>query len=149
MAFEFPIRVYWEDTDAGGIVFYANYLKYFERARTEWLRALGIGQWALREQAGGMFVVADATLKYLRPARLDDELVVTASLQTSGRTALVVAQQAWLKPLGAPLAQAASAAPDQTPSTLLCEGTVRIGWVDSQSMKPARIPNALLEKLNS
>jgi len=149
MAFEFPIRVYWEDTDAGGIVFYANYLKYFERARTEWLRALGIGQWALREQAGGMFVVADATLKYLRPARLDDELIVTASLQTSGRTALVVAQQAWLKPLGAPLAQAASAAPDQTPSTLLCEGTVRIGWVDSQSMKPARIPNALLEKLNS
>ena len=149
MAFEFPIRVYWEDTDAGGIVFYANYLKYFERARTEWLRALGIGQWALREQTGGMFVVADATLKYLRPARLDDELIVTASLQTSGRTALVVAQQAWLKPLGAPLAQAASAAPDQTPSTLLCEGTVRIGWVDSQSMKPARIPNALLEKLNS
>ena len=149
MAFEFPIRVYWEDTDAGGIVFYANYLKYFERARTEWLRALGIGHWALREQAGGMFVVADATLKYLRPARLDDELIVTASLQTSGRTALVVAQQAWLKPLGAPLAQAASAAPDQTPSTLLCEGTVRIGWVDSQSMKPARIPNALLEKLNS
>ena len=149
MAFEFPIRVYWEDTDAGGIVFYANYLKYFERARTEWLRALGIGQWALREQAGGMFVVADATLKYLRPARLDDELIVTASLQTSGRTALVVAHQAWLKPLGAPLAQAASAAPDQTPSTLLCEGTVRIGWVDSQSMKPARIPNALLEKLNS
>jgi len=149
MAFEFPIRVYWEDTDAGGIVFYANYLKYFERARTEWLRALGIGQWALREQAGGMFVVADATLKYLRPARLDDELIVTASLQTSGRTALVVAQQAWLKPLGAPLAQAASAAPDQTPSTLLCEGTVRIGWMDSQSMKPARIPNALLEKLNS
>ena len=149
MAFEFPIRVYWEDTDAGGIVFYANYLKYFERARTEWLRALGIGQWALREQAGGMFVVADATLKYLRAARLDDELIVTASLQTSGRTALVVAQQAWLKPLGTPLAQAAPAAPDQTPSTLLCEGTVRIGWVDSQSMKPARIPNALLEKLNS
>ena len=149
MAFAFPIRVYLEDTDAGGIVFYANYLKYFERARTEWLRSLGIGHWALREQAGGMFVVADATLKYLRPARLDDELIVTASLQTSGRTALVVAQQAWLKPLGAPLAQAASAAPDQTPSTLLCEGTVRIGWVDSQSMKPARIPNALLEKLNS
>ena len=148
MAFEFPIRVYWEDTDAGGIVFYANYLKYFERARTEWLRALGIGQWALREQAGGMFVVADATLKYLRPARLDDELIVTASLQTSGRTALVVAQQAWLKPLGSPLAQTVPAAPDQTPSTLLCEGTVRIGWVDSASMRPARIPNSIVEKLS-
>ena len=149
LAFELPIRIYWEDTDAGGIVFYANYLKFFERARTEWLRALGIGQQALREQSGGMFVVVNANLTYHRSARLDDELIVTASLQTSGRTALVVAQQAWLKPLGAPLAQAASAAPDQTPSTLLCEGTVRIGWVDSQSMKPARIPNALLEKLNS
>ncbi len=73
-AFGWPVRVYWEDTDAGGIVFYANYLKFFERARTEWLRSLGIGQQALREATGGMFVVTDATLKYHRPARLDDEL---------------------------------------------------------------------------
>ena len=155
MAFEFPIRVYWEDTDAGGIVFYANYLKYFERARTEWLRALGIGQWALREQAGGMFVVADAALKYHRPARLDDELLVTASLQTSGRTALVVAQQARLK---VSVAADSSAYPSQAhgaepvcahPGTLLCEGSIRIGWVEADSMKPARIPSAILEKLNS
>eukprot|EP01038_Epipyxis_sp_PR26KG_P000739 gene739-1044_t len=75
MAFEFPIRIYWEDTDAGGIVFYANYLKFFERARTEWLRSLGIGQQALREQTGGMFVVSETALKYHRPARLDDELI--------------------------------------------------------------------------
>jgi acyl-CoA thioester hydrolase len=145
MAFEFPIRVYWEDTDAGGIVFYANYLKYFERARTEWLRALGIGQWALREQAGGMFVVADAALKYLRPARLDDELMVTAQLQTSGRTALVVSQQAWLK---TPATQPGSGAPVSGHGTLLCEGTIRIGWVEADSMKPARIPSYILEKLN-
>ena len=59
MSFQFPIRVYWEDTDAGGIVFYANYLKYFERARTEWLRSLGIGQRALRESSGGIFVVGE------------------------------------------------------------------------------------------
>ncbi len=144
MAFEFPIRVYWEDTDAGGIVFYANYLKYFERARTEWLRALGIGQWHLREQAGGMFVVADAALKYMRPARLDDELLVTAQLQTSGRTALVVSQQAWLK---AHSPNPATTAANQ--GTLLCEGTIRIGWVEADSMKPARIPSAILEKLNS
>ena len=143
MAFEWPIRVYWEDTDAGGIVFYANYLKYFERARTEWLRALGIGQWALREQAGGMFVVADATLKYLRPARLDDELLVTAQLQTSGRTALVVQQQAWLKP------SAAVEGMDPPQGTLLCEGSIRIGWVEAGSMKPARIPSAILEKLKT
>jgi acyl-CoA thioester hydrolase len=63
------VRVYWEDTDAGGIVFYANYLKFFERARTEWLRTLGIGQQALREQTGGMFVVSETNVRYLQPVR--------------------------------------------------------------------------------
>ena len=136
-AFEFPIRIYWEDTDAGGIVFYANYLKFFERARTEWLRSLGLGQQALRERTGGMFVVADASLKYLRPARLDDELVVSARLQEAGRAGLVIDQQAWLtNPSGA--------AP-----TLLCSGTLRIGWVDAGSLRPARIPALILEKLKS
>ena len=70
-AFRVPIRVYWEDTDAAGIVFYANYLKYFERARTEWLRGLGFGQEALRRD-GVAFVVSETSLRYLRPARLDD-----------------------------------------------------------------------------
>ena len=127
--FEHPIRVYWEDTDAGGIVFYANYLKFFERARTEWLRALGIGQHALREETGGMFVVSETTVKYHRPAKLDDQLRVTATLAEGGRASLVIAQQAWLG------------------DTLLCEGTIRIGWVDATSMKPARIPSSVLERL--
>ena len=135
-AFEFPIRIYWEDTDAGGIVFYANYLKFFERARTEWLRALGIHQRTLREQSGGMFVVADAALKYLRPARLDDELVVTAQLQEAGRAGMVLAQQAFL------------IEPGTAVRTLLCEGTIRAGWVDAQTMKPARIPSDILQKLH-
>ena len=81
--FHWPLRIYWEDTDAGGIVFYANYLKFFERARTEWLRSRGVGQQQLRELTGGMFVVSDAQLRYHRPARLDDELIVTAQLQES------------------------------------------------------------------
>ena len=76
--FTWPVRVYWEDTDAGGIVFYANYLKFFERARTEWLRSLGIEQQRLREATGGLFVVTDAQLRYHRSARLDDLLLVTA-----------------------------------------------------------------------
>jgi acyl-CoA thioester hydrolase len=88
MAFALPIRIYWEDTDAGGIVFYANYLKFFERARTEWLRSLGIGQQALREATGGIFVVSETTVKYHRPARLDDELIVTARLQEAGRASM-------------------------------------------------------------
>ena len=79
MAFEFPIRVYWEDTDAGGIVFYANYLKFFERARTEWLRSLGVGQQKLRDETGGMFVVSETQLKFLAPARLDDDCLLYTS----------------------------------------------------------------------
>ena len=92
MAFSLPIRVYWEDTDAGGIVFYANYLNFFERARTEWLRSLGIGQRNLREEIGGMFVVSETAVRYLRPARLDDELRVTARLQEAGRASLAIHQ---------------------------------------------------------
>ena len=138
MAFAFPIRIYWEDTDAGGIVFYANYLKFFERARTEWLRSLGIGQQALRETTGGMFVVTDARLRYLRPARLDDELLVTAELEQAGRASFSIAQQAFIKPTHA----------SEPLSTLLCEGSIRIGWVNADSMTPTRIPRSLLEKLS-
>ena len=138
MPFEFPVRIYWEDTDAGGIVFYANYLKFFERARTEWLRSLGIGQQQLREQTGGIFVVTDARLRYLRPARLDDELIVTAQLQETGRASLTIVQQALLNNEQAP----------NQPRVLLSEGTIRIGWVDAASLRPARIPAALLETIS-
>jgi acyl-CoA thioester hydrolase len=131
MSFSFPVRVYWEDTDAGGIVFYANYLKFFERARTEWLRALGISQSSLRESTGGIFVVGETAVKYHAPSRLDDELIVTARLQEAGRASLIIAQQALHKGSG----------------KLLCEGTIRIGWVDAQSMRPARIPPIILEAL--
>ena len=138
MAFHWPVRIYWEDTDAGGIVFYANYLKFFERARTEWLRSLGLGQQRLREQTGGMFVVTDARLRYLRPARLDDQLLVTAKLEEKGRASLTIVQQALLNQehmnLGDPV--------------LLSEGTIRIGWVDSATMRPARIPAHILEQLS-
>ena len=137
MAFEFPIRIYWEDTDAGGIVFYANYLKFMERGRTEWLRSLGLEQQRLREQVGGMFVVSEATIKYLQPARLDDELVVTAQLQSAGRASMAILQQVLLKPKQ----------PTDTP-VLLCEGTIRIGWVDAASMRPARIPPTLIQILS-
>ncbi len=137
MAFELPVRVYWEDTDAGGIVFYANYLKFFERARTEWLRSLGVGQRELKEQTGGMFVVTGARLAYHRPARLDDELIVTASLQDAGRASLTITQQALLKPEHG----------CQAPAALLAEGSIRISWVDAASMRPARIPRSLADLL--
>ena len=134
MSYAFDIRVYWEDTDAGGIVFYANYLKFFERARTEWLRSLGFGQHALREQTGGMFVVSETSLKYHRPAVLDDRLLVTAGLLEAGRASLLIGQSAWREEPG--------------PRTLLCEGSIRIGWVDAATLKPARIPASILERLS-
>ncbi|WP_021027306.1 tol-pal system-associated acyl-CoA thioesterase [Comamonas sp. B-9] len=137
MAFEFPIRIYWEDTDAGGIVFYANYLKFMERGRTEWLRSLGLEQQRLREQVGGMFVVSEAHIKYLQPARLDDELIVTAALQEAGRASMQIAQRVLLK----------QKQPTDTPQ-LLCEGTIRIGWVDALSMRPARIPQSLIQTIS-
>jgi acyl-CoA thioester hydrolase len=136
--FEWPLRVYWEDTDAGGIVFYANYLKYFERARTEWLRSLGMGQQKLRMDTGGMFVVSETQLRYLQPARLDNELVVTAQLTHMGRAGLSLSQQAFLKPEDAA----------QSPQ-LLCEASIRIAWVNASSLKPARIPSDLLDRLES
>ncbi|AVS88927.1 tol-pal system-associated acyl-CoA thioesterase [Paracidovorax avenae] len=139
MSFEWPVRIYWEDTDAGGIVFYANYLRFFERARTEWLRSLGVQQQRLRELAGGMFVVTDARVRYVRPARLDDELIVTAALEESGRASLTIRQRALLK---------SEHVTESEPSPL-CEGTVRIGWVDAATLRPARIPGHLLEQLSS
>ena len=132
MAFQFPVRIYWEDTDAGGIVFYANYLKFFERARTEWLRSLGLGQQQLRDTLGGMFVVAETSMRYLRPARLDDELLVSAQVHAMGRSHMTLQQQAVLLLPNAPPAP-------------VCEGTVRIVWVDAASFRPARIPDSIFD----
>ncbi len=123
------VRVYWEDTDAGGVVFYANYLKFFERARTEWLRALGLGQQALREATGAIFIVSDTALHYRAPARLDDLLDITVAPTDVGRASMLLAQQAWRG------------------DTLLCEGSIRIGCVDAQSFRPRRFPTQITERL--
>jgi len=134
MSFSLPVRVYWEDTDAGGIVFYANYLKFMERARTEWLRSLGIAQRQLLEETGGLFVVSETQLKYHRPARLDDELLVTAEVRQIGSASLIIAQRVLMKTEHVP------SHGDAPNSGLLCEGTIRIGWVDAATLRPARIP---------
>ena len=127
--FHHSVRVYWEDTDAGGIVFYANYLKFFERARTEWLRALGHSQQEMVDTTGCMFVVQDTHVRYLRPARLDDMLVVTVHVTERGKASLRIAQQAWCG------------------ERLLAEGEIRIGCVERATMKPTRIPGPILEAI--
>jgi acyl-CoA thioester hydrolase len=109
-------------------------LKYFERARTEWLRALGIGQQQLRDDTGAIFIVTDTALRYRAPARLDDLLQVTVSPTQTGRATMTLQQQAW-RHNG-----------DQS-STLLCEGTIRIGCVDAASFRPCRFPTQITRTL--
>ena len=125
-----PVRVYWEDTDAGGVVFYANHLKFFERARTEWLRSLGIEQQRLREDTGTIFVVSDTRVRYHRPARLDDLLQVSAELRELRQASMTIVQQA------------------RRGDMLLAEGEIRIGCVDAASFRPQRIPKPILEALD-
>ena len=131
--FRHTLRVYWEDTDAGAVVFYANYLKFFERARTEWLRGLGFGQERLRTDTGAIFVVADTSVRYLSPARLDDLIEVTVLPVDLGRVSMTLQQQAWRH--------------GSAPAQLLAEGSIRIGCVDAGTFTPRRIPNGILEKL--
>ncbi|GAA6140714.1 tol-pal system-associated acyl-CoA thioesterase [Hydrogenophaga sp. 5NK40-0174] len=138
-AFTWKVRVYWEDTDAGGIVFYANYLKFFERARTEWLRHLGIGQQQLRDDVGGMFIVSATQVNYHRPARLDDLLLVTARVREAGRASLTIEQSAWKLP---------AEGEEPGAAVCLCEGSIRIGWVQADSMRPGRIPAQILSALS-
>jgi acyl-CoA thioester hydrolase len=151
--FIWPVRVYWEDTDAGGIVFYANYLKFMERVRTEWLRSLGISQSQLREQTGGMFVVSDTQLHYKQPARLDDQLLVTAQVTRGSRITLTITQEIRLLPQG--LAPSSLSYQERIALTeaelkalpMVCHGEIRIAWVDAANIQPARIPSDLLKVL--
>jgi acyl-CoA thioester hydrolase len=92
-AFALPVRVYYEDTDAGGVVYYAGYLRFLERARTEWLRRLGVDQSRLIDESGLAFAVRSLAVDYLKPARLDDMLDVVAELESLGRAQVVFAQR--------------------------------------------------------
>jgi acyl-CoA thioester hydrolase len=130
-SFSHPVRIYWEDTDAGGLVYYANYLKFFDRARTEWLRELGFGQQRLRDEQGLMWVVADANVRYLQPARLDDELDVTVALSAAARATLTLTQSALRGP------------------TILADGRITLACVAAGSFRPRRIPQAILDALAS
>lgn len=129
MAFVWPVRVYWEDTDAGGVVYYANYLKFLERARSEWLRAHGFEQDVLREQAGIVFVVRRVEIDYLAPARFNDALEATVGLARAGRASLVVAQSI------------------ERGATRLVSARVTLACVDAASFKPVKIPAPILQAL--
>ena len=132
--FEWPLRVYIEDTDAGGIVYYVNYLKFIERARTEYLRSLGFGRQAIFSR-DEMFVVHSLSSDYLKPARLDDQLVATAKVIKAGKAFLQLEQNVFREP---------ERTHEQGERELLCRATVKLAYVSKQSMKPARIPEAMV-----
>jgi len=131
--FSWPARVYWEDTDGGGIVYYANYLRFLERARTEWLRSLGYSQQALARDRGIVFAVVSLGIEYRRPARLDDELIVTCEPQAEGAATIRFAQRICRKS-----AQAAGM------GELLVEADVRVACMDAASLRPRRLPEFLV-----
>lgn len=131
MTYQARFRIYWEDTDAGGIVYYANYLKYFERARSDWLRSLGFEQAALKEQGIGMFVVTQVEINYKSPAQLDDEILVDVKLIQSGAASLVM-QQTVTKTI-------TNSQGDVIISELVT-AQVKAAWVHPTTRKPCKMP---------
>ena len=129
VALHWPVRVYWEDTDAGGVVYYANYLKFMERARSEWLRAFGFEQDVLRDEAGIVFVVRRVEIDYLSPARFNEQLEVSVQLHEMGRASLSVRQELMR-------------GPDR-----LAQAVVTLACVDAVRFKPVKIPEPLLQAL--
>ena len=127
--FEWPVRVYWEDTDAGGVVYHAQYLAFMERARSEWLRALGYGQKLLRETHGLCFVVRAMSIDFRAPAKLDDALSVSVGLAQCRGASLVIAQEV------------------RRDGALLVDAEVRVAAVSADAFRPMPIPRALLERL--
>jgi acyl-CoA thioester hydrolase len=131
-AFEWPIRVYYEDTDAGGVVYHANYLHFMERARTEWLRALGFDQVRLRREAGVLFAVRRMVIDFVRPARFDQALRVRVTVVGSGRASIDFEQQVV----------------DAEHGGVCCSAAVKVACIDAERLRPTRIPGALLDALD-
>lgn len=130
--FLWPVRVYYEDTDSGGVVYYANYLKFMERARTEWLRQLGFEQDELIQKDNVLFAVRSLQVDYLLPARFNDELIVSAELIEQGRASLTIEQKI-------------TCAAD---NSLLCKGSVKIVSLRPDSFKPCAIPEQIKQQIN-
>ncbi len=129
--FEWPVRVYYEDTDAQAVVYYANYFRFMERARTEWLRSLGVDQVAMMQEQRRIFVVTETGAQFLRPARLNDELIVTASLARLSRATFEINQDIYRNSLN---------------GELLVRGNVKAAYLDVDTMKPKRVPSTLFEE---
>jgi len=129
--FAWPVRVYYEDTDAQGRVYFANYFKFMERARTEWLRYLGVEQDALLNKERRFFVVVDTQADFLQPANFNDELLVTVELLRVTRASFSLAQKIYRK---------------NAENELLCQGTTRAAFLNADTGKPVKVPPAIFEE---
>lgn len=132
--FFWPVRVYWEDTDGGGIVYYANYLKFMERARTEWLRSFGLDQSRLAREQGLIFTIVEVQIEYRRPARLDDELRVSCVAEAQGRASFAFLQE---------IVRTARGGEQE----LIASARTRAACLDRESLKPRPLPEELLNGL--
>ncbi len=139
--FSWPVRVYYEDTDNGGVVYYANYLKFMERARTEWLRAHGVEQDVLIEQKGLIFAVRSVQLDYLKPARFNQQLSVGVSVTEVGKASLTFDQTVNLITIEGNDAVKSD--------LLLCQGQIRVACLDANSFKPCAIPAPIRQEILS
>ena len=128
--FQWPVRVYYEDTDAQGVVYYANYFRYMERARTEWLRSLGIDQLQLLNEDRRMFVVTETSAQFVAPAKFNDEVVVTANLSGLARATFDIEQNIYLNGLQ---------------GTLLLRGGVKAAFLNADTLRPVRVPASIFE----
>jgi len=132
--FKWPVRVYYEDTDAQGVVYYANYFRFMERARTEWLRALGVDQVAMMEQERRIFVVTETKAEFVTPARFNDQVVVTAGLAGLTRATFEIEQNIYLDSLDGPV---------------VLRGSVRAACLNADTLRPTRVPASIFEETTS
>ncbi len=136
--FSWPVRVYYEDTDSGGVVYYANYLKFMERARTELLRSIGYQQDQLQQELGIIFAVRSANIQYKKPARFNDELNVVTSISSLGKASIHFKQSVFLK----------SSHHSDSASGLLSEAEIKIACINAEKFTPQSIPASIVEKIN-
>ncbi len=127
--FLWPIRIYYEDTDAGGVVYHTNYIKFMERARTEWLRNLGFEQDELRDKEGVIFAVRSVKVDYFFPAKFNDELFVSSKVIKKGKASITIEQEVLKK------------------HQVLCKGIIKVGTLDEKSFRPKAMPESLYEKM--
>jgi len=145
--FQWFVRVYYEDTDAGGVVYHSSYLNFMERARTELLRSKGVEQHKLKKEEGLIFAVRSASIEFIQPARFDEQLIVATEISEKSRISITFSQTVIKRSMVN--TQMSDAPGASTNSTILCTGLIKVVSLDANTMKPKRLAASLLEEIVS